>query len=122
MSTIAIDRTVRSTAPRSTSSRRSGGVRLTRRGRVVVLGLAFVVVAMAAVWLASGSAAGPTSGGEPTVEIVTVAPGDTLWGIASDAAAATGEDIDDVMEHIKQLNALDGSSVDAGQELRIPGV
>ena len=31
-----------------------------------------------------------------------------------------GDDIEDVMEHIKQLNALDGSSLDAGQELRVP--
>lgn len=114
MSTIAIEGPVRRTHPHS------GQMRLTRRGRLVVLALAFVVVAMTAVWLASGSAAGPTSGGAPAVEIVTVAPGDTLWAIASDAAAASGEDIEDVMEHIRQLNALDGSSVDAGQELRVP--
>lgn len=117
MSTIAltgpISSRTRLAAPRSQ-------VRLTRRGRLAVLLLAFVVVAAAAVWLAAGSAAGPESGGAPAVEIVTVAPGDTLWGIASEAAAASGEDIDDVMEHIRQLNTLDGSSVFAGQELRVP--
>ncbi|THI90862.1 LysM peptidoglycan-binding domain-containing protein, partial [Nocardioides sp.] len=60
-------------------------------------------------------------GGATQIEVVTVAPGDTLWGIASDAAAATGgDDVRDMMDRIQQLNTLDSSLVYAGQELRIP--
>lgn len=118
MSTIALAPQVRpvrrtTTAPRSQ-------VRLTRRGRLVVLALAFLVVAAAAVWLAAGSAATREDGGAPAVEVVTVAPGDTLWAIASDAAAQSGDDVRSMMEHIQQLNTLDSSLVYAGQQLRVP--
>jgi nucleoid-associated protein YgaU len=96
-------------------------VRLTRRGRLVVFVLAFLVVAAAAVWLAAGSAASRDAGGPARVDVVTVAPGDTLWDIASDASAATGGgDVRDMMRTIEDLNAIDGGSVFVGQQLRVP--
>jgi Tfp pilus assembly protein FimV len=95
-------------------------VRLTRRGRVVVFLFAFVLVAAVAVGLAAGSAAIRDGGGAPAVDVITVAPGDTLWDIASDTAAATGGDVRGAMEQIQQLNTLDGSLVYAGQQLRVP--
>lgn len=126
MSTIALapqagpqTRTARRTTTRSQVRPRSQ-VRLTRRGRLVVLALAFAVVVAAAVWLATGSAASRDTGGSPAVEVVTVAPGETLWGLASDVASTTGDDVRAVMEQIQQLNTLDSSLVYAGQELRVP--
>lgn len=121
MSTIAIApqaRPIRRTT--SQARRQQGQVRLTRRGRLVVLALAFAIVAAAAVWLAAGSAATREGGGSPAVEVVTVAPGETLWGLASDVAATTGDDVRSVMEQIQQLNTLDSSMVYAGQQLRVP--
>lgn len=100
--------------------RRSGQVRLTRRGRVVVFLLAFVVVAGLAVAIAAGSAATREDGGAPAVDVVTVAPGETLWDIASDVAAVNGGDVRGAMAEIQDLNTLDGSLVFAGQQLRIP--
>lgn len=122
MSTITLAPRV-APAARTTSAARPaprGQVRLTRRGRAVVFGLALLVVALAAVWLAAGSAATRDAGGAAGVDVVTVAPGDTLWAIASDAAADTGDSVRDMMRAIQQLNTLDGSVVYVGQELRVP--
>lgn len=125
MSTITFAPQV-STVRRTTTARpvrarsQHGQVRLTRRGRLVVLAFAFAVVIAAAVWLAAGSAATREGGGAPAVEVVTVAPGETLWGLASDVASTTGDDVRSVMEQIQQLNTLDSSMVYAGQQLRVP--
>ncbi|MCX6400801.1 MAG: LysM peptidoglycan-binding domain-containing protein [Propionibacteriales bacterium] len=121
MSTIAIAPQARPVRRTTSQVRRpSSQVRLTRRGRLVVLALAFAVVVAAAVWLAAGSAATREGGGSPAIEVVTVAPGETLWGLASDVAATTGDDVRSVMEQIQQLNTLDSSMVYAGQQLRVP--
>ncbi|MBM0124159.1 LysM peptidoglycan-binding domain-containing protein [Pimelobacter simplex] len=126
MSTITVAPRV-ATARRTTPARpvaarpvARGQVRLTRRGRAVVFLLALAAVALAAIWLAAGSAATRADGGTPQVQLVTVGPGDTLWDIASDAAATSGDDVRDTMETIQQLNTLDGSLVYVGQELRVP--
>lgn len=102
------------------SVRPARSVRLTRRGRLVVFALALLAVVAAAVWLAAGSAASRDAGAPAEVDVVTVAPGDTLWDIASDAAATTGDDVRDMMQRIEQLNALDGGTVYVGQDLRVP--
>lgn len=116
-------------APRVAPARRTAApavrrparsVRLTRRGRLVVFALALLAVVAAAVWLAAGSAASRDAGAPAEVDVVTVAPGDTLWDIASDAAATTGDDVRDMMQRIEQLNALDGGTVYVGQDLRVP--
>jgi LysM repeat protein len=52
------------------------------------------------------------------VQYVTVAPGDTLWSIAGDVAPGT--DRRDTVAEIVELNALDGSSVRAGQRIAVP--
>ncbi|NHA00522.1 LysM peptidoglycan-binding domain-containing protein [Nocardioides sp. W3-2-3] len=106
--------------PAATPARRSGSVRLTRRGRAVVFLLASVAVAAVAIWLAAGSAATRDAGDAGAVTVVTVAPGETLWDIASDVAASTDDDVRGAMDRIQDLNTLDGSVVYAGQELRVP--
>jgi len=95
-------------------------VRLTRRGRLVVFAFGVLLAFALGVWFAAGSVATHEAGVEQ-VEVVTVAPGDTLWDIASDAAATTGEsNVGDMVDRIKSLNSLDSSMVYAGQTLRIP--
>lgn len=121
MSTITIAPHVVPARPALRRPAPRGQVRLTARGRVVVFVLAFVVVAAVAILLASGSVATQEQGSAEVVEVVTVAPGDTLWGIASSAAAETGEgDVRDMMQRIEELNAIDASLVYVGQELRVP--
>ncbi|MDZ5622061.1 LysM peptidoglycan-binding domain-containing protein [Nocardioides sp. HM23] len=95
-------------------------VRLTRRGRLVVFGFGVLLAFALGVWFAAGSVATQDAGVEQ-VEVVTVAPGETLWDIAADATAVTGEgDVGAMVERIQEMNSLDSSMVLAGQTLRIP--
>ena len=98
-------------APRS-------GVRLTRRGRVVVVA-ALVGLLFAAFSLGRVGAEGSTSTERPATQVVTVAPGDTLWGVAS--RLAPGQDPRPVVEQIRQLNDLDSGGLRVGQQLVLPG-
>ena len=98
-----------------------GALRLTRRGRLVIFALALIIVLALSVMLGGGSVA-TSERGEPTpTQIITVGQGVTLWAIASDIAAHTGErDVRTVMAEIESLNRLDSTMLQAGQQLRVP--
>ena len=101
-----------------TPTRVRSSVRLTRRGRLVVFLTSLLVVLAVALTLAGG-AVGTGSAGEPTpTEVVTVAPGQTLWGIASEIAV--DGDVRAAMQQIERLNALESAGLQAGQKLRVP--
>jgi nucleoid-associated protein YgaU len=51
-------------------------------------------------------------------QTVTVAPGDTLWDIAS--RRYPGADPREKVFEIEQLNGLGGPAIEAGQRLRVP--
>lgn len=93
----------------------SSTLRLTRRGRVVVFGLALLVVLAAFLVLSARSVATDTP---EVTEIVMVGTGDTLWDIAADHA--DDGDVLEMMAHIKDLNDLEGGALMAGQKLRVP--
>lgn len=114
MSTLSLAPSFTTPAPvRST-------VRLTRRGRLVVFVTSLFLV-LAVAFMLAGGAVGTGSAGEPApTEIVQVAPGDTLWGIASEVA--TDGDVRSMMTEIERLNALESASLSAGQKLRVPVV
>lgn len=114
MSTLSLAPSFTTPAPvRST-------VRLTRRGRLVVFVTSLFLV-LAVAFMLAGGAVGTGSAGEPVpTEVVQVAPGDTLWGIASEVA--TDGDVRSMMTEIERLNALESSSLSAGQKLRVPVV
>ncbi|SDH96398.1 LysM domain-containing protein [Actinokineospora alba] len=84
---------------------------------VVLVGLA-VVVALAILGL--GSFAGAMTGADvpTTTTVVRVEPGETLSDLA--ARMAPDSDVTAVVDKIRELNALDGSMVRAGQPLRVP--
>jgi LysM repeat protein len=84
---------------------------------VVVLLLALALCAVASLAITSSGAASDTAQHAP-VEYVTVLPGDTLWNIANDVAP--GADPRDTVAEIIELNALPGSTVQAGQQLAVP--
>lgn len=115
MSTISI------TTPAVLPVRSETRLRLTTRGRRVLLALAAVPLAVgigiAAVSGGSAIASGE-SVGTVSFETVTVMPGDTLWSIASEVAPAA--DPRDVISAIENLNVLGGGSLQIGQELAIP--
>ena len=96
------------------------GVHLTRRGRLartlLVLSLAVV---LASVFGLSAGAGTSDSVGAPTSFIeITVAPGDTLWSLATRMAG--GEDVRAMVDEIASVNALASADLQAGQKVRIP--
>ena len=119
----------RATAPRATVRPASGvartGLRLTRRGRIVVAALVIIGATMAALLitlLASGGAQatnhGAARGGYQGMHQVVVQPGQTLWSIA--AAAEPSADPRTVIQQIMTANALAGPGISAGQQLWVP--
>lgn len=106
---------------------RSAGLRLTRRGRVVLI----VTVALAllgGLWLtagrgalagAAGDKAGPASASASARESVVVGHHDTLWEIASRARPDVDPRI--TVRRIIDLNSLPGPIVQPGQRLLLPG-
>ncbi|WP_309066970.1 LysM peptidoglycan-binding domain-containing protein [Microbacterium sp.] len=116
---VTIDITATLAARRASAA--TTRLRLTTRGRRVLLGLAAtpLVAGIVASVLAGGSALASGEQAEPVVfETVTVLPGDTLWSIA--AEAAPGVDPREVVEDIIRLNNLPSGMVQAGSEIAIP--
>jgi hypothetical protein len=94
-------------------------LRLTRRGRAVLL-LSLVTLLLAAFSLGRvGSQAAPSSAKAPTPLAQTVVqPGETLWAVAK--RVAPGHDPRAVIDRIADLNDLDSDRVWAGQLLVLP--
>ena len=92
-------------------------LRLTRRGRAVVLVLLVVLASMAsAVLFTSASRADdPPAGPAPTV---VVRPGDTLWDIA--ARSMPSRDGQAAVAELRRLNALGDYGVRPGDVLILP--
>lgn len=106
-------------APAPARAARSQAMVLTRRGVIVVRAavISLVVVMAVVAGVIAGFAlrpAAPVAGGT-----VVVGSGETLWSIASDAAAP-GQDVRTVMTDIVALNALTGETLHAGQSLVLP--
>src|SRR4051794_24084873 len=90
-----------------------GPVRLTRRGRLVVLAMALLAVLAVGLFLASGSVATDRPGTPEPTRVITVDAGQTLWDIAADHAA--DGDVRAMVDHIEHLNALESGMLVAGQ-------
>src|SRR5690348_17819562 len=91
-------------------------LRLTRRGRAVVLTLLALVACAASVVLfttASRASSDPATPG-PTM---TVRPGDTLWGIAS--AVRPGGDAGVAVAEVRELHDVIGCDLQLGQVLAL---
>ncbi len=100
-----------------------GGVRLTRRGRIVLTAflvcLALVAVGLTAAARAQAASSGTSAGAlDRSMTRVVVQPGQTLWSIAVKAAPA--EDPRAVMQRIVDVNALRGTTLQPGQLLWVP--
>lgn len=118
MSTLSISPAFVPSAARTPRLARNASVRLTRRGRIVVL-LAFLTAAVIVMMSLGGWATATRDGGTPEqVRIVEVQPGDTLYGLAGDIAEP-GE-IREMVHHIKELNSLPGSGLVVGQKIAVP--
>lgn len=101
-------------------------VHLTRRGRFLLLGLpalaALAVVFLGALMLATSllNQAQASTGAVPGVDaqVITVDAGDTLWSVA--ASVDSEEHTQVLIGQIAELNDLEGSEINPGQELFVP--
>ena len=96
------------------------GVRLTRRGRLVLTLSSLVLLVLVAVLTSGGgpAVAGSEPGAAATADLVTVRPGETLWSIAQ--RESPGVDPRKTIARILDLNALDSAAVQAGSVLLLP--
>lgn len=98
-----------------------GALKLTRRGRVVLLVLvAFLLGALAIVvpgLLSPATAETPSTPAH--VEVVTIERGQTLWHVAS-VVTKPGADVRDSIAVITDLNNLGTVDVQVGQQLLVP--
>ena len=82
----------------------------------LVVRLSIVLIALAAVFLLVG---GEVDAREPERLVVhRVVAGDTLWDLAADAGGSAG--LLETVDAIRRLNDLEDSTLQIGQELRIP--
>lgn len=100
-----------------TTEMRRPPLRLTRRGRVVLLGFFILMSCLAsAVLLTTASRAEDSpAGAAPTV---VVQPHDTLWSIAT--RTAPDRDPYASIAELQRINHLEGFVVHPGQTLRLP--
>jgi hypothetical protein len=93
------------------------GLRLTRRGRVVLVLLAMLLLAPMVTWGATAVASSP---GEPTeVRVHAVQPGETLWGFAQEIARP-GEDVRHAVGRLQDLNEMSTGTLRVGELLLLP--
>lgn len=119
MSTITLG-TVRTSNCHFVATRPAApAVRLTRRGKAVILTLAVVAISVLAVVFGPSSTATSEAGVPEQTTVVTVLPGHTLWQIA--AAANPDGDIRSTVDEIVELNALpNASALQMGAEIVVP--
>ena len=96
--------------------------RLTRRGRLarfaVVLSLSIL---LGAVFTMKAGAGSSSAAHVPhSYVVVVVAPGESLWSIAADAAGQG--DVRSMVDEIISVNSLAIPDVQAGQKLRVPSL
>ena len=110
----------------TTHAGHTGSVTLTRRGRLVLLGLpallaaaaALAVLLVASAALFNNAQAFTSQGPGVDAAEVAVDPGDTLWSVA--AEVRTDDDIRAVMAQIAEINNLDSSELQPGEVLYVP--
>lgn len=102
--------------PARGAARQPARLRLTRRGRVVVALLALGAALGGGLTATAAWAGGMDKGG---VVQHTVAPGETLWGIAR-GVAEPGQDVRAVVDELRSMNDRDSSGLRAGEVIWIP--
>jgi LysM repeat protein len=96
----------------------AGRLRLTRRGRAVLLVVTALALFLAVSLGRTGSQAASVSETGPALQQTTVQSGETLWSIAQ--RIAPDNDPREVMAQLRRINNLHGSSLQAGQQLLLP--
>jgi hypothetical protein len=93
-------------------------VRVTRRGRLVLVLVAAAALLFAISFGRTGSQAATATGTGPSLQQTTVQPGETLWVVAQ--RIAPKNDPREVIAQIRRINHLQSSTLRAGQQLLLP--
>ena len=93
-------------------------LRLTPRGRVVFTSLAAVPLVIAAMVFALNGGGAVATGDAGSLDVVTVAAGQTLWELAEEIAPTA--DPRDVIADFLAVNQLGSSGLQPGQQLAVP--
>ncbi|WP_147572859.1 LysM peptidoglycan-binding domain-containing protein [Cellulomonas massiliensis] len=96
----------------------AGELRLTARGRAVLIVLALALVGLVGLMGGRALAAGDPARTPAVVEHV-VAPGETLWDIAATVTPA-GESVNSTVGQLVRLNGLSSDQLMAGQTIALP--
>lgn len=96
---------------------RSEPLRLTARGRAVLL-IVLLALGLAVSFDTGAVSLAGTSSAPVPVRYVTVGSGQTLWSIAGEVAPQA--DRRDTVAQIIELNAMPSSGVQAGQQIAVP--
>jgi hypothetical protein len=101
----------------------NAAIRLNRRGRLartfVVLSLAIVAASLFGAKVGAADAVASTGAGAGVAYVeVVVAPGESVWALAS--RMADDGDVRSLVDQIVSVNSLSSGSVSAGQKLRVP--
>lgn len=126
MSTISITaydrRSLRRPAPARTTATAPASaapLRLTRRGRLVVVLSVIAALAVGAVALGSAAVSTDEAGVVPATKVVTVQEGQTLWQIAAEANPEG--DVRDTVDDIMRMNSLPSAGdLQLGSDLAVP--
>ena len=120
MSTISLNATSAKALINQGFQTNPSGVHLTRRGRLArtLLVLSLAVLLASAFGLSAGAGTSDSVGAPTSFIEITVAPGDTLWSLATRMAG--GEDVRAMVDEIASVNALASADLQAGQKVRIP--
>ena len=95
-------------------------LRITRRGRAVLAAVIAVPLAVAAVLGGIGAVGATATDRQSSTSFsyVTVAPGESLWQLATQVAP--NADPRDVVDQITDLNSLTSGVIQPGQRIAIP--
>lgn len=97
----------------------SAPLRLTRRGKAVVMAAAVTVIAVLAVMFGPSSTATDSAGVPAETNSVRIMPGHTLWQIAGEANP--NGDIRKTVDEIIKLNSMpSASALQVGSEIAVP--
>lgn len=98
--------------------RQQPGLRLTKRGRVVMFLIAIAAVLLMGVTFGGSTAATDRAGAPVASQTINVKAGQTLWEIA--VAANPNGDIRQTVDDIMKLNSLPAAGLQMGREIAVP--
>jgi hypothetical protein len=95
-------------------------LRLTRRGRLLLVLVVMLLLVLAGFTLGRGSSQAASRAHPGTHRSVVVEPGETLWAVA--VRIAPHDDPRLVVADIESLNHLANAAVEPGQQLLVPAI